>query len=166
MRPNRFVSFVLCSLAAMFIAAVANKSGNVAAPPVVLTGPDSHVKEPMYERIESEVEWKKTWLNHLGMKDNTIVHPAMEVDFSHYEVVAIFGGESSYYCGFRVNSVTERDDSIMIRFEGIFFMTHGKPVRVMPFAFIVLPKSDKPITLETWKSPQSTEVARLTVKKE
>src|SRR5437762_11003552 len=115
MRPNLFVSLVLCSTAALVIAADANKSGHAAAPPVVLTGPDSHVKEPTYERIASPAHWKKTWLNHLGMKEDTILRPAMEVDFSRYEVVAIFGGESSHICGFRVDSVTERDDSVLIR---------------------------------------------------
>ena len=164
MRPNLVVSFVVCSTVALFIAADVKKAENSAAPAVVLTGQDSHVEEPTYERIASRAEWKKMWRNHLGMKEDTVVCPAMEVDFSRYEVVAIFGGESSYISGFRVDSVTERDDLVLIRFEGIFFMTHGRLIHGTPYAFIVLPKSEKPITLETGKPPQSSEVARLTVK--
>ena len=170
MRPKLFVSIIVCSAALLLIAADASKTGNVTAPLAVLTSHDSHVKERAYERIASPADWKKTWLNYLGMKEDTTYRPAMEVDFSRCEVVAVFESESWNTCGFRVDSVTEQDDSVLMRFEGIYYQTHGIAHSSTPFAFVVLPKSQKLITLEKkefndiGQLPQWREVARLSAK--
>ncbi|HEV2293884.1 MAG TPA: hypothetical protein VGR35_08500 [Tepidisphaeraceae bacterium] len=174
MRPKLLVSIVVCSTALLMVAADARKPAVVMAPLTVLTGNDSHVKKPTYERITSAADWKKTWLNHLGMKEDTIYRPAMEVDFSRCEVIAVFEGESWNSCGFRIDSVTEQDDSIVVRFDDISYQTAGPDGggdRVTPFAFVVLPKSQKLITLEDnvqqyiGHPPEWKEVARRAHKK-
>ena len=148
MPAKRFVSVVVCSTALLLIAADARNDGNVTAALAVVTGNDSRVKERSYQRIASPADWKKAWLNHLGMKEDTIYRPVMEVDFSRCEVVAYFEGDSWNTCGFTVHSVTERDDSILLRIEGVHYQTEDGADRVAPFAFVVVPKSQKPITLE------------------
>lgn len=175
MRSTLFAGIVVCSTVLSLIAADTSNTADVTAPLVVLTGNDSHVKQRTYERIESPEDWKKAWLTHLGEERDTIYRPAMEVDFSRCEVIAIFKGESWNSCGFRIDSVTEQDDSMLVRFEGIYYQTGGPDGggdRVTPFAFVVLPKSEKPIVLEDnvqqYKAhpPEWNEVARLTAKKE
>ena len=165
MRLSFFVSLFLCSTVALLMAADTNHIENTSAAPVVLTGPNSCVEDQTYERITSPADWKKTWVNHLGVNEETVLRPAMDIDFSRYEVIALFGGASSTIRGYHVDSVTRRNDCVLIRFEGIFFMTHGIPVRTTPFAFIVLPKSDTPIALETGKLPEWKEVARFAATK-
>jgi hypothetical protein len=171
MRPNLFAALIVCSTALLLIAAGASKPRNDTAPLAVLTGNDSHVKARTYERIASPTDWKKTWLKHLGMKEDTIYRPAMEVDFDRCEVVALFEGESWNTCGFVVHSVTERDDSILLRVEGVYYQTEGDGDCVAPFAFVVVPKSSKPITLEQSdphfpnEPPRWKEVARFAAKK-
>ena len=170
MLPKLFACIVVCSMPLLLVAADASKTGNVTAPLVVLTGNDSHVKERAYERIASPADWKKAWLNHLGMKEDTIYRPAMEVDFSRCEVIAIFEGDSWNSCGLRIDSVTERDDSIVVRFDDVSYQTDGPGGggdRVTPFAFVVLPKAQKPIALEDnvqqyiGRPPEWREVVRL-----
>jgi hypothetical protein len=171
MRPNLFATLIVCSTALLLIAAGASKTRNDSAPLAMLTSNDSRVKARTYERVASPTDWKKTWLKHLGMKEDTIYRPAMEVDFDRCEVVALFGGESWNTCGFVVDSLTERDDSILLRIEGVYYQTEGGADRVAPFAFVVLPKSSKPITLELSdphspnEPPRWREVARFAANK-
>ena len=52
---------------------------------------------------------------------------------------------------FRIDSVEEREDAIAVRFDDISFQTEGRDggaVHVTPYAFIVLPRSKKPVVLE------------------
>lgn len=175
MRTKLFVIVVVCAAALSLIAADARKPDNVAAPLTTFTGNNSHVKRQTYERIQSPDAWKKTWLGHLGMKEDTIYRPAMEVDFSRCEVIAIFEGDSWNSCGFRIDSVAENGNSIVVRFDDISYQTAGPDGggdRVTPFAFVVLPKSQKPIALEDnvqqyiGHPPAWKEVARLEAKQE
>ena len=82
-----------------------------------------------------------------------IYRPALEVDLARCEVVALFRGDSINSCGLRVGSVTEDGDTVVVRFDDISFQTMssgGKDGgdRVVPYAFIILPKSEKTIVLE------------------
>lgn len=138
---------------------------------VVLSGNDSHVSTRAYQRVTSAADWKKTWLDHLGLRQDTICRTAMEIDFDRCIVVAVFGGTTWNLCGFQVDSVREDNDVILVRFIDIGYQTAGPDGggdRVTPYAFIVLPRSDKPIVLEetirsldTRDAPIWKEVARL-----
>src|SRR5262249_46971048 len=146
-------------------------------PLTVLTGNDSHVKKRVFLRIASAVDWKRTWLDHLGMKEDTIYRPAMEVDFTRCEVVAVFEGALVNSCGLRVDSITESNDAIVVRFDDISYQTaslgkEDKGDQVSPYAFIVLPKANgKSIVLEenvqsiNGRPPEWKEVARLSLDK-
>jgi hypothetical protein len=147
--------------------------GVIRSPLAVLTGNDSHVKPQAFLRIRSAADWKKTWLDHLGIKEDTIHRPAMEVDFTRCEVVTVFKGASVNSCGLRVDSVTESNDAIVVRFDDISYQTMSfgneeKGDQVSPYAFIVLPKANsKSIVLEEnvqsiiGRPPEWKEVARL-----
>lgn len=175
MRLKLFATLVVCLTALLFIAAHA-KTRNSTAPLVVLTSNDSHVKAQTCERIVSPSDWKKTWLRHLGMKEEHPARgphgyrPAMEVDFDRCEVVAFFEGESVNTCGFVVDSVTERDDSILLRIEYICYQSEGGFDHVTPYMLVVVPRSSKPINVERSdprfpnEPPRWREVARLAAK--
>jgi hypothetical protein len=134
---------------------------------MVLTGNDSKIVKPAYQRVRSAAEWKRTWLSHLGFKSDTIYRPAMEVDFNRCMVIAVFGGKYVNSCGYRIESVIENKISILIRFDDISYGTAGGADRVTPYAFVVLPKTDKPVVLEKnmqrykGEPPEWKEVARL-----
>jgi hypothetical protein len=95
----------------------------------------------------------------------------MEVDFNRFLVVALFGGESFNSCGYRVEAVREDKASVFVSFSSIGYQTagpEGGADRVAPYAFVVLPRSEKQIVLhETARSknprdaPLTKEVARL-----
>lgn len=148
----------------------ADKSTVANSPLVVFTSNDSHMSKADYRKIASAEEWTQTWLEHLGMQEDTIYRPSMEVDFSRCTVVAIFSGKSINGRGFRVESVTEDNDKIVVRFDDISYQTAGPDGggdQVTPYAFIVLPKSEKPVVLEEnvqnikGELPKWKEVARL-----
>jgi hypothetical protein len=142
----------------------------VTPPLVVLTGKDSHVRQLAYVRIDSSAKWKKVWLRHLGLSGDTIHRSAFDIDLRRCVVIAIFDGQSVNKCGFRVESVRDVGETIVVRFEAIGFQTGGPDggaKHVTPYAFIVLPKTEKEIVLEVndqslkVESPVWKEVARL-----
>ena len=150
----------------------ASQRGVVSSPLTVLTGNDSHVRKEAFLRITSSADWKKIWLKHLGMNEDTIYRPAMEVDFTRCEVIAVFEGESVNSCGLRVDSVIENGETVVVRYDDISYQTgstgkkdHGD--RVTPYAFIVLPALKKEVRLEDnvqqyiGEPPQWEEVAKL-----
>jgi hypothetical protein len=137
---------------------------------IVLTGNDSRIQHSSYEKVRSVAEWKKTWLSHLGLKEDTIYRTSMEVDFSRCMVIAVFGGKYVNSCGYRIESVHEDKHSTIVRFDDVSYQTagpNGGADQVTPYAFIVLPKSEKPVVLEKnmqrykGESPEWKKVARL-----
>jgi hypothetical protein len=176
---RRILPIVGLILVAPFVpfaeAADVDTSNTISSALTVLTGNDSRVSKLSYRRVGSAAEWKKTWLEHLGLKDDTIYRTAMEVGFNRCMVIAIFGGKTFNNCGYQVESVGENKNTIIVRFSNIGYQTAGPgggADRVSPYAFIVLPKSDKPIVLEETThssnpkdAPVSREVARLGVER-
>jgi hypothetical protein len=177
MRLKLLVLLIASTAALMLLhrlaAADPAQRGAVGSPLAVLTGNDSHVQKHAFLRITSPADWKKTWLDHLGIKEDTIHRPAMEVDFTRCEVVTVFEGASVNSCGLRVDSVAETNDAIVVRFDDISYQTlsfgnEDKGDPVSPYAFVVLPKANsKSIVLEEnvqsiiGRPPEWKEVARL-----
>ena len=138
---------------------------------MVLSGNNSSVSTRTYRRIESATEWKSTWLEHLGLEEDTIYRTSMEIDLKRCDVIAIFEGETFNSCGFKIESVREDGDTIALRFSNVGYQTAGPDGgadRVSPYAFVVLPKSEKTVVLEEMQhslNPDersvSREVARL-----
>lgn len=118
---------------------------------LVMSSNDSHIATQDFRRITSAEMWSKTWLEHLGLDGDTIYRCFMEINYDRCMVVAVFGGNKTNLCGYEVDSVQEQEERILVRFIDIDYQTAGPDGgadQVTPYAFIVLPKSDKPIVLE------------------
>lgn len=86
-------------------------------------------------------------------------------------VLAIFGGNALNCCGYRVESVHEIKNTIVVRFSDLGYQTAGPDGgadHVTLYAFVVLPKSEKAIVIEEVTHsfnprdpPRSREVGRL-----
>lgn len=120
-------------------------------PLLVLTGANSRVEKAGYYRVASEEAWKKLWLDHLGKTEREIFQeqlPALTIDFERCMVIAIFQGAKTNSRGITVASVVEGNDAITLRFDDISYQTLGAGAQVTPYAFVVTPKSSKPVVLE------------------
>ncbi|MCO6044568.1 hypothetical protein NG895_11685 [Aeoliella sp. ICT_H6.2] len=120
---------------------------------VVLSDQDSHVTIAGFGRIDSPQRWTRVWLEHLGLdpRYDTPNRAAMEVDFERCMVVAIFGGTTANTAGYKVASVIETTDSVVVRFEANTSQSAGPDggaERTTPYAFVVLPKTNKPIVMQ------------------
>ncbi|HEY4235407.1 MAG TPA: hypothetical protein VGM76_18395 [Lacipirellulaceae bacterium] len=118
---------------------------------VAISGADSHVRKPTYERISTPEDWYRVWARHLGTTKDDAYCSILEVDFDRCLVVAIFRGEETNIRGIRIDSLLESTDSIVIRFVRLGYQTAGSdnnkpPDR--PYAFVIVPKTDKSIVLE------------------
>lgn len=123
------------------------------SPLAVLSGASSKVSEARYRRVISADEWRRVWLDHLGMNTDAINRPLFEVDFQRCMVLVIFGGKMVNVASERVDSVTETERAIVVRIDDVGYQTGGiggddHADHVTPFAFVVLPKSVKQIILE------------------
>ena len=142
----------------------------VSKPLVAMSGSDSHVKKPSYQRVTTPEDWTRTWANHLGTSKDDAYRPLLEVDFDRCLVVVIFRGEEVNVRGIRIDSTFETAESIVIRFTELGYQTAGEannkpPDR--PYAFVIVPKTHKTIVLEENfptkfpRPPKWQEVARL-----
>lgn len=121
---------------------------------VAWQGPDSAVTERGYFRVQEEEDWIKLWERHIGKpaeRDN-IGRPFMpRVNFERCMVVAIFQGEGWNSNGVTVESISQDDERILLRFDESTYQTagiDGGGVKCRAFGIFVLPKSDKPIVIE------------------
>jgi hypothetical protein len=128
-----------------------------AQPLVILTGTDSHIKQPSCHRIMSQDEWITIWQRHKGVKEskdydlfyNRLGLPY--VDFAKCMVIAVFQGSGWNSAGLRVATVLEEKDKIVLRFEDNSYQTAGSDgggERVAVYGFFVLPQSNKTVVLE------------------
>jgi len=110
------------------------------------------------------------WAAHLGTSPDDAYRAAFEVDFDKCVVVAILKGDQINVRGVEVNSLLDNQDSTILRFTQVYYQTanvgKNKPPD-KPFAFVVLPKTNKQIILEedvytvTNEPPKWKEIARL-----
>lgn len=120
-------------------------------PLVVLAGANSHIHKPSFQRITTPAAWARTWASHLGTSTDDAYRPTLEVDFDRCLVVAVLCGDEVNVRGMEVASIRDSAESLFIRVERMYYQTAGEgnnkpPDR--PYAFIVLPKTDKNIVLE------------------
>jgi hypothetical protein len=118
---------------------------------VVVSGANSKVSNSSLERITTAKEWAKAWARHLGTTEDDPYRPNFDVDFEHCLVVAIFRGNQVNTRGVKVESIAESADRIRIRFKDVGYQTvdNGEPSPPdRPYAFVVVPKTDKAIVLE------------------
>jgi hypothetical protein len=135
----------------------------VSKPLVVISGIDSHVKQPSYTCITTAEDWRRTWARHINLPtvrgrsvDDLLAiteKMIMQVDFDRCLAVVIFRGEQIQVRQITVDSVLESVGSITIRFKelhyGIDLGPNESPRPLeRPYAFIVLPKTNKEIVLQ------------------
>jgi hypothetical protein len=135
----------------LLIAAHSFAAGNSSKPLVVYSGSNSEVREPLYSKITSKSEWDKVWASHLGTSVDDAYRSAFEGDFDKCMVVAILQGNQINVRGVHIDSITEKENVIVVRFVDVYYQTGDEgnikpPDR--PFAFVVLPKTNKQIILE------------------
>jgi hypothetical protein len=125
-------------------------------PLVAISGADSSVRLPSFERIATAKGWTSVWVRHLGTTTEDAYRPRLEVDFDRCLVVVIFRGERQNVRGIQVGSLRESTDSIILRFEELTYQTEqtaqasnqkARPP-ALPYAFVILSKTSKPIILE------------------
>ena len=126
-----------------------------AKPLIVISGADSHVKKQSYQRIASPADWARVWASHQGTTVGDASGRVMEVDFSRCVVVVIFRGGRINVGGIKINSLSETANSTIIRFTEVTYQTAGasnnEPPR-RPYAFVVIPKTNKRIVLQEDKA--------------
>jgi hypothetical protein len=145
-------------------------------PLLAFSGTDSRVKETSYHRVTTANDWAKLWARHLGTSERDYYRPLFEVDFDRCLLIVIFRGERGQTRQLQIESLSEYANSIVIRFWEMGYNTistdpnYKRPPPERPYAFIVLPKTNKLIVLEEkiWskedearnRPPQWKEVAR------
>ena len=139
-------------------------------PLVAMSGADSYVKTPSYQRVTTPDDWTRIWASHLGTTKDDAYRPLLDVDFTRCLVVVIFRGEEINTRGIQIDSAFETTESIVIRFTELGYQTAGEannkpPDR--PYAFVIIPRTHKSIVLEENfptmipRSPKWQEVVRL-----
>jgi hypothetical protein len=170
------IAFMLPALIATAAPADSRPSQRTTAPLVAISGTDSHVQQSLYKRVTSIKVWQQIWADHLGKSVDDYYRPLFEVDFDRCLVIAIFRGEQIQTRQLKIEAVSENADSLTIRYWEIGYGVslgpgESAPPPERPYAFIVLPKTDKKIILEekVWskedaardRPPEWKEIARL-----
>ncbi|WP_425399735.1 hypothetical protein [Aeoliella sp.] len=149
----RTILLSCCVVCCVSLASAQQTVVEVSAPLAVLSDDDSHVTQASFRRIDTQQQWSQVWLEHLDIEpvyDNPN-RESFQVDFKRCMVVAIFGGATTNTAGYRVDTVTNEVNTVVLRFEARTYQTagpNGGAAHVTPYAFVVLPKTTKNIVLE------------------
>ena len=146
-------------------------------PAVAIAGANSAVTKTSYLRLHTVQELARAWLAHSGKPapdgDYDFFYnqaSVPEVDFTAFEVIAMFGGETMNSAGFTVISVSDESARRVVRFDHKSYQTMGADgggKRATPFGFFVLPRTPAAVVLEEnvqsliGKPPEWKERARL-----
>ena len=83
----------------------ANRNQLSSMPLVSISGTDSYVTKPSYERITKPRDWRASLVASLSdRRPDDRYEPTMQVDFDRCVVIAIFRGEERQVASLRVNS--------------------------------------------------------------
>jgi hypothetical protein len=120
-------------------------------PVAVFSGANSRIEQPSLEVVTSADGWDRLWAKHLGTTTDDAYRPLAEVDFDCCMVVAILPGNQVNVRGVKIESIIDEKDALRIRFDNVGYQTAGESNRKppdKPYAFVILPKSDKTIVTE------------------
>jgi hypothetical protein len=154
---KRFAAWMLLALPSMAMPSLSVRAEqpkdapSSSLPLVAISGRDSHVTKPLYERISNRKDLARIWAKHVGTTVDDYYRPLFEVDFDRCLVVAIYRGEQKNTRGIEISSVSETNNLLVIRFNELFYQTAGAsnddpPDR--PYALVVIPRTNKPISLQ------------------
>ena len=117
-------------------------------PLVVLTGPDSKIKEPTYLLVKTPEDWAALWRRHKGKEDQVGFRDMPTINFEKCMVVAVFRGQVGNEDGLLALPISEREDEIRVHYWWRNFQTEGFGVESTPYGMIVIPRSNKTIVVE------------------
>jgi RNA polymerase sigma factor (sigma-70 family) len=139
-------------------------------PLLFLTGARSAVTDKELLRVTDPDEWKKVSQRHQGLIIGGwggIEQPTVEIDFKRCELIAIFRGVRTNCRGLWLDSITETEDQLTIRFTDATYQTVGKGATATPYGFLLIPVTKKTVVIERntqnliGQPPIWTEQARL-----
>ncbi len=114
------------------------------------SGAHSEVRERGYFRITSPEAWADLWRRHRGDSGQSVPR----IDFDERMVVAIFHGESPSTERIELDSVSEDDTRVRVRFAGRYYQLQfdngnwSNNNRTTAYGIIALPRSSKLLILE------------------
>ncbi len=122
-------------------------------PCVSFNGAHSSIGTPRIEIIRDAAAWKALWVEHRGDRVDTSVYgpEAPVIDFTRYDVIAVFSGEAWNCNGHFVVDVADLAETRRVRFDSHTFQTAGPGgggVKSRPYGIWVLPRTARPIVLE------------------
>jgi len=132
------------------IAVILMSGHAIAAPPVaVVSGVDSHVTKQAYRIADDEESFSTIYREHLGLKKGDYFQTQhLNVDFSRYMVVAVFQGDDYNNRGIKVIDVVSNDRNCVIQYRPFWYQTEGTVDLASSYAFVVIPKTRKPIQID------------------
>jgi hypothetical protein len=147
---------------------LAQASAALCAPPaIVITGTDSKIDKPMSCLIDCQQSLVNMLAEHTGRTVEQVQYgkELISIDFDKYILVALFHGVSHNNTGISVVDVLDKDDEITIRFRPNWYRSIGGINDTKSFAFILIPKANKPVAVEenvskgsdapTWKKHET-----------
>jgi hypothetical protein len=122
-------------------------------PLVSLLGQHSKIVKRGYHRIESDKGWEALWLRHQTGKPQLQNNPPDGfqegiVDFKRCMVLAVFQGEGENCAGYKVHSIQEDKERVLVRVQGEYFQSLGDAAKTEAWGVFVLPRSGKPVVVE------------------
>ena len=137
---------ILCSCAAQ---AAEEQS---MSPYVVLSGSESGVTKNEFLRVTSSEQWEAVWKRHrTGISDPLDQLGADQipaVDFQRCMVTVIFVGSTVNMEGIEAVLAIEQEKQIVLGLDFLDYQTAGDYDKVTPFAFLIMPRSSKPIQIQ------------------
>ena len=104
-----------------------------------------------YLRIVDAEDWRKLWQTHAGedVDDHVRAVTFPDIDFERCMVVAVFAGDSVNTAGVAIQSITDKGNRLVVRFDQIAHSSQGKSAdSCRPFALALLPASRLPLVFE------------------
>ena len=114
------------------------------SPLVYMSGNDSEVKSTKFTVIRNSDQLKRIKAQHFNEKQSNLI---FDVDFSSHILVAVFSGTFVNATNYSNPIVKQNDTEVLIRLTASGYQS-AQAERVQLYAFLVLPKSSKRITVE------------------
>jgi hypothetical protein len=148
MRPQAYSAMAT----GLFVLAVPLPGQEPLRPYVVITGSDSAVQQPECRRIVTDAAWEALWDRHVAqeqrIKAGRPEAPRPAVDFQRCLLIAVFGGSTWNTEGLKVVDTVGKGDEIVVGTDWLSYQTTRAGDQTPPFAFIVMPRSPKPILVQ------------------
>lgn len=116
------------------------------SPNSVLTGQRSKIEKQSFHLIRDQDELTQLWRTHLGWPKKGDPPPRFEIAFPNQDVVALFHGADVESDSLTV-SVVSFCGHRFVFYQQRRYVAAERVITSSPYAFVILPRSDKPITI-------------------